>query len=708
MFLQDRGCIIATPGAGGGRHGDGTQIGTREEELSYCLHQDTSKKTPHSRCKSEKVQAMKLAATHRALLMTALAVVAESAAADNPPAAQPVGEPSATAPALETFGALPAETDVVLSPDAHWLAWADHKDREPHVVIFDVLAHKTVRTLALPERNKLRGLIWSDSQTLLVRLSETTQAHNPAQRSQENYATLVADASGGNIRALPRFANLIRVNTTKPQTVIMASQFLCSTRSTCLMEVNTSTLKPEIISSGDPSTATWVVDRTGRPVAREDWDWWKSAYRVYALSGKDPREILRKDDRERPMLAGLLPDDSALVLLAVNGRPHLAAWALPLDGSPMKLLVEDPDADITAAYTDPYSGAIVGVYVSGSKNAVQWLEPAAQHRFDMLQRAFSGRKVWVYGWSEDGTRTLARVESPTSPPVYYLVDFNTHRADIAAEEYPALAGVQLGEFREISYKARDGTAIPAYLTLPPGKPASALPLVVLPHGGPNERDLPEFNWMVQFLASRGYAILQPQFRGSTGFGKDFERAGYRQWGGVMQDDVTDGVQAMIAQGLADPHRVAIVGGSYGGYAALAGAAFTPQLYACAASINGVSDLPALMRETVPAGVGFGFRVYSTSQSEWKERIGGPMDSRALAAKSPINAIAAIRAPILILYGTGDAIVPNEQSERMAQALGAAGKHVKVVTLAGEDHWLSRSETRIQVLRELDSFLSANL
>jgi dipeptidyl aminopeptidase/acylaminoacyl peptidase len=390
-------------------------------------------------------------------------------------------------------------------------------------------------------------------------------------------------------------------------------------------------------------------------------------------------------------------------LLATNGRSHQAAWALPLDGSPAKLLAEDPDADITNVYTDPNTGAIVGVYVSGTITSVHWLDPTAQHRQEVLERAFPGRQVLVYGWTADDTKTLALVQSPSSPPVYYIVDFTTHRADIAAEEYPALAGVVLGDVRQMRYKARDGTSIPAYLTTPASKPNAPVPLVVLPHGGPNARDYFQFDWLAQFLASRGYAVLQPQFRGSTGFGDAFREAGYHQWGGLMQDDVTDGVRAMIDQGIADPHRVCIVGASYGGYAALAGAAFTPDLYSCAVSISGVSDLPALMREEVPIFGGW----ISASLSEWKARVGAPNDSN-LSAKSPINSVKTIKAPILIIYGTGDGVVPNAQSEQMARALTAAGKNVTVAVLPGEDHWLSLTGTRVQVLKELDAFLHEHL
>lgn len=645
------------------------------------------------------VPAGSFAARHTAFRVTFLAIILGG------PATAVAGD--AAPPSAEVFGALPASTNVVITPDGQRLAWIDERFGKARVVMFDIPGRKELRVLALPERLKIRRLVWNDDETLIITFTATESAQAEAQTSREYFVNIAYDPTGGEGRLLPSAKDnnldarvaaatyLVHTRPSKPHTVVMASN-----RCACLLEVDTATGAATVIKSGNEHTVGWVVNRDAVPVAREDWDWKTRAYRVYAFSGDTVREILHKDDSERPVLAGILPDSSALVLLTSSGRTYQAAWALPLDGSPLRLLAEDPEADITGTYTDSYTGAIVGVYVSGTKTRFQWLDPQAQHRAELVERAFPNRKVAIYGWSVDGSRTLAEVQSPSMPPMYYLIDFSTHRADIAAETYPALANVRLGEFKEITYKARDGTPIFAYLTLPPGKSAAPVPLVVVPHGGPNARDYPQFNWLVQFLATRGYAVLQPQFRGSIGFGKTFEKAGYRQWGGLMQDDLTDGVEALIAQGIADPHHVAIEGASYGGYAALAGAAFTPTLYSCAISVNGISDLRALMEEEVPR-YGVRVRFISASQSEFAERIGAESDS-ALKTRSPINAIATIKIPILIVYGTGE--MPNEQSERMAEALSKAGKPVTVVKLPPNDHWLSRTETRVQILKALESFL----
>jgi dipeptidyl aminopeptidase/acylaminoacyl peptidase len=340
--------------------------------------------------------------------------------------------------------------------------------------------------------------------------------------------------------------------------------------------------------------------------------------------------------------------------------------------------------------------------LGGANSDVHWLNSDAQKRHQALGKSFGGLSVAMVSYTTDRSRVIARVRSPSTPAIYYLVDFAKGKADIVGEDYPALAGVRMGDVQVISYKSRDGVDIPAYVTLPAEAQQLNLPLVVMPHGGPESRDEPGFDWWAQFLASRGYAVLQPQFRGSTGFGEAFRLAGYRQWGGIMQNDVTDGVKALIDQGLVDPKRICIVGASYGGYAALAGAAFTPDLYACAVSVNGISDLPGVLGNAEKRG-----GEESNAVAYWSAHIGSAHDPAVIAA-SPFRAVERIEAPILLIHGVNDTVVPIMQSQIMANALEESGKTHAFVKLEGEDHWLSRSDTRIRLLQEIDAFLARYL
>jgi dipeptidyl aminopeptidase/acylaminoacyl peptidase len=467
-------------------------------------------------------------------------------------------------------------------------------------------------------------------------------------------------------------------------------------------DVDTRSGKGRPLATGTAYTKQWVIDRAGDPVARSEWVPTREDYSIVTKQGSAWREVYRQTKQGRLALAGVTLDGKSVVALGVIDSDRSKAWAFPLDGSPKSVLYENPDGDIDQAIFDQNVNAVVGVRTGGLNPTIHWFDPkfASQHR--ALSSAFAGKRVTEVDRSASGQRVLVMVDSPSRPPVYHLVDFDKSRADIVGDAYPGLEKATLGEMRFVSYTARDGTSIPAYLTLPPGGNAKNLPLVVLPHGGPNARDEDRFDYIVQFLATRGYAVLQPQFRGSTGFGDAFEKAGYRQWGLLMQDDVTDGVKHLIADGTADPQRICIVGLSYGGYAALAGAAFTPELYACIASVSGVSDLPAmLIEEKRPFGAD------TDDVADDAERIGKASDPNVIA-RSPARSASTVRAPVLLLHGVDDSIVPIDQSERMAKALEKAGKPVTFVKLPGEDHWLSRGETRLQVLKELEKFLAQHL
>jgi dipeptidyl aminopeptidase/acylaminoacyl peptidase len=250
--------------------------------------------------------------------------------------------------------------------------------------------------------------------------------------------------------------------------------------------------------------------------------------------------------------------------------------------------------------------------------------------------------------------------------------------------------------RKVSIAAGDGTILPALLTLPLDPPAGPIGFVVLPHGGPNAHDSLQFDWIVQFIASRGYGVLQPQFRGSSGYGSAFQRAGYREWGGRMQDDVTDATRWLIDQKLADPKRLCIVGSSYGGYAALTGAAQHPDLYRCVAAIAPVTDVEKLLHD----------REHIEFVEANRNRIAGT--SGTVGIPSPVDLAGAISAPVLLIHGKRDFTVPVAHSEEMAARLREAGHKPVVVYIDDSDHFFSHPGGRLQALKALDSFLNANL
>jgi dipeptidyl aminopeptidase/acylaminoacyl peptidase len=632
-------------------------------------------------------------------------------------------------PPAEAFAGEEQTRQVVLSPDGNTLAWLSDAGQETRIVIFDIATHKPKSTVRIDRDLKVRTLNWSDNETLLYDVSSTDHTALRESERFEFFRVVALDVptreshillmTGGS-RPRVTGSEVVLTHAKKPKTVVMTTYDYSAPMArprlgshisgrrrdsgwiSFLYNVDTRTGNASVIDFGSQFTSQWVVDQNGTPVARSEWDSDGNVFRVLAKNGLGWREILRRENAGMLSVQGLTADGKAVVAVGSLDRTRPKLLALPLDGSAARVLLEDPDRDVLAVVLDRFTGAPLGAWLGGVEPRYRWLDPKVEQLNELLARTFPNRRVMLYSRSLDSRRMIAYVSGPSHPAAFYLMDLTTNKAEMVGEEFPKLADVPLGEVQVVSYSARDGTEIPAYLTLPPGGLDKNLPLVVLPHGGPEDRDEFAFDWWPQFLATRGYAVLQPQYRGSAGFGDAFRLAGRKQWGGLMQDDVTDGVKWLIKRGVADPRRVCIVGSSYGGYAALAGAAFTPELYACAASINGIaslSELGAYVREH--------FGEDSNQVGYWRDDIGSPLDPE-VAARSPVNAVANIRSPVMLMYSTDDTIVPPSQSESMARALQRSGKDVSLVQLGGDDHWLSRSATRVRVLKELDSFLAKNL
>lgn len=634
-------------------------------------------------------------------------------------------------PPPSAFGQTPDFSQVSLSPDGESLAVDRMTSKGQVVTLLRIGSAEPLRVVGVGAQNTLRALTWSDARTALVDVSATVRIAGgaPAAVTTEFFRTMAVKVDGGPPkmmlmddpeRSWVTGAELVGINRARPNLISMVAwdytaaghRGSVGTRLhderrdsgwvSTLFDVDTSTGKGRVVDRGTAYTLQWLVDPEGKPVGRTEWLADSQDFSVLGRAGGNWQVLHRLHGMDWLTLAGTTADGRALVAVGENGTDRAKGWALPLGGGAGSVVFEDPAADVTAAIADEQTGVVVGFEVGGLTPRQHWSDPERAEQQRALASAFPGRDVRVLERATNGRRVLTLVQSATRPPEFHLVDFERSKADLIGEAFPALAGATLGEQRPISYRARDGAEIPAYLTLPPGVPERSLPLVVLPHGGPEARDEAGFDWWGQFLATRGYAVLQPQFRGSTGFGRAHRLAGYGEWGGRMQDDVTDGVRHLVATGLADPQRVCIVGGSYGGYAALAGAAFTPELYACAVSVNGVSDLPTMLAEVARTG-----GRQSDALAYWKDHIGAATDPK-VARRSPARAAGSVRAPVLLLHGTEDTVVPAAQSQAMAKALAAAGKNYRLVMLPGEDHWLSTGTMRTRVLEEIERFLAEHL
>ena len=340
--------------------------------------------------------------------------------------------------------------------------------------------------------------------------------------------------------------------------------------------------------------------------------------------------------------------------------------------------------------------------LKGDREDQRFFDSILQARLEGLRKAL-GSYVSLVSWSRDRQQVVAVTSGGSDPGTYWLL--NGREAKVLAYAYPRIPDANVGEARGITYRAADGLEIHGVLTLPPGRDPRRLPLIVMPHGGPEAHDAIGFDWWAQAFAGRGYAVFQPNFRGSDNLGPEFRDAGFGEWGRKMQTDISDGVAELGRQGVVDPARICIVGASYGGYAALAGVTVQHGLYRCAVSVAGLADLNHMLDWEARLQ---GRDARNPTTRYWRRFMGVRQDEDpALRAISPARLAAQADAPVLLIHGADDTTVPIKQSQMMEQALKVAGKPVEMVVLKGEDHSLSQGATRTQMLQAAVKFVEAN-
>lgn len=362
-----------------------------------------------------------------------------------------------------------------------------------------------------------------------------------------------------------------------------------------------------------------------------------------------------------------------------------------------------PGWDVDDYDYDERTGEPVAAYYTDDRDRVVWFDPELKKAQARIDRALKGSDAWIYSRSRDGSKMIVWAGHEDDPGVYFFYDAKKATMDQLFVSKPKLDPALLVSPKPISFTARDGTAIHGYLALPRGREAKKLPLVVLPHGGPyGIRDLLDYSTEVQFLANRGYAVLQPNYRGSGGYGEAFEGLGKGQIGRKMQDDIDDAMDWAVAQGIADPARVCVVGSSYGGYAALWAVIRNPERYRCAASFAGVTDWKAQLRYDNDFFTPKGAR-------KWRDRVAGGDGASAfdLDLVSPAKQAGRLTRPVLLTHGDDDSNVPFKQFKAMRDAAAKAGKPIETVVFPGEGHGFDKPEDEIKWLETLEAFLARN-
>ena len=366
-------------------------------------------------------------------------------------------------------------------------------------------------------------------------------------------------------------------------------------------------------------------------------------------------------------------------------------------GTAVATVFARPGSDIDDVWFDE-AGQLVAAYWSDDRDRTEWFDPEMKALQTRLEKALPGNQVQLAGRSRDRSRMLVWAGRENDPGVWYVYTPAARKLDLFFAEKPEIDPVQMAVPRVVSYQARDGVTISALLTLPLGRKPTGLPLILLPHGGPfGVNDQLEFDTETQFLANRGYAVLQPNYRGSGGRGDDFVKLGDGQIGRKMQDDLDDAMDWAVAQGIADPARVCMVGSSYGGYAALFAVIRNPERYRCAASFAGVTDWGAQLRYD---------RNYFTREDgrKWKQQISGTQSGFSLDDVSPVKQIGRLTRPVLLVHGERDTRVPFKQYTTLKTAAGAAGKPLQLLTFPDEGHGFDKPANEAKWLDALETFL----
>lgn len=596
---------------------------------------------------------------------------------------------------LRDFFRNPEKDHYLISPNGKKISFLAPYEGRQNIFISDIGSKEAKRLTDVKDRD-IMTYFWGNDNTLLYMKDDS---------GDENFHLYSIRADGTDKKELTPYPNVkcaIVDELYDSETEILIELNKRNLELFDVYRLNFETGEMNMVAENPGNISGWITDHAGKVRAARSTDGVNSGLMFREEESGNFRSVLSTNFREQLSPLFFTFDNRNLYASSNLGRDKSAIVIFdPAKAKEIEILFEHPEVDVHYLNYSKKRKVLTVVKYNIWKSQREFLDKATKELFAELEELLPGYEVAITDKDRNEEKFIVRTYSDRSLGAYYLYDSLSGKLEQIASISPWLDENEMSETLPYSHKSSDGLNIHGYLTLPKDKEPKDLPLVVNPHGGPWHRDTWGFNPEVQFLANRGYAVLQINFRGSTGFGRKFWEASFKQWGRTMQDDLSEGVKNLVAGGIADPKRVAIYGGSYGGYAVLAGLAFTPELYAAGVDFVGVSNLFTFMNSIPPYWKPYLEMLY--------EMVGDPVkDEALLRASSPVFHVDKIKAPLLIAQGRKDPRVNVNESDQMVAALKKRGIDVPYLVKDNEGHGFHNEENKIEFYEMMEKFLQKHL
>ena len=597
---------------------------------------------------------------------------------------------------LRDFFRNPEGASYQVSPGGDFISWMAPWENRLNVFVQPVDGSGEPRRLTDATKRDIAGYFWA-AKDQIVYLQDDG--------GDENFHLYAVNVDGANRRDLTPFPG-VRVGVVDDlrddEDHLLISMNQRDARVFDVFRLNTRNGELELVAENPGSVSSWITDHEGKVRAAVQTDGVNTELLTRATEDEPFQKVLSTNFRESVSPLFFTYDNKDLYASSNLGRDKAAIVRLdPATGKEVELLFEHPEVDTERLLGSDKRKVLTAAAFTRDKQEYHFFDDWRRELQAKLEKKLPGEEVTLSSMSREEDKFIVRTHSDRSRGAFYYYDSTTDELRKLADISPWLDAEKLAPMEPVRIPARDGLELPAYLTLPPGVDPQGLPAVLLVHGGPWARDAWGFDGEAQFLANRGYAVLQVNFRGSTGYGRDFWEKSFKQWGKTMQDDLTDSAKWLVDRGIADPQRIAIYGGSYGGYAALAGMAFTPEVYAAGISFVGPSNIFTLLASVPPY-----WEPYRQMQYEM---IGNPeTEKELLTAASPLFSADQIASPLLIAQGANDPRVKKAESDQIVEALQQRGIDVPYIVKDNEGHGFANEENRLYFYRAVERFLAKHL